>query len=462
MHLKFPFKSKKKGDMDRSDDVDQSDDERGQDILDVFNDAFGDLVKGDPSAMCAKYRKMCADAFAFYRGSACLFYYDQAREENDPFLNDKTSQIWMHGDLHAENFGTYMGNEGRLIFNVNDFDEAYVGPFTWDLKRFAASIALIGYTKALSDGQISDLVKNYASAYRKWIHAIATGQESEEVHPFTLFFSKGAILNALRSARLTSRVELLDSMTEIKNHERRFKRENGAYELDSATKGKVESAYAEYLKTLSKNSSMSRESRRIKDVCGKRGIGIGSAGLPVYNILLEGPRETFENDVIISMKESQPAAVSRFTRHSEAEGHFKHEGHRTVLSQRALQAHADPWLGWTEMDGKGHLVAELSPCEIDLEWGDINEPEEMAGIVADLGRATAIMHGAGDDDARHSDLVPFSPEKAIDEAISKGEFEEFLVRFALKYSAQIRKDHRIFVDLFRNGKVPGIPDSTDL
>jgi hypothetical protein len=36
------------------------------------------------------------------------------------------------------------------------------------------------------------------------------------------------------------------------------------------------------------------------------------------------------------------------------------------MSQGALQARADPWLGWTEIDGKGHMAAELSPYDVDL------------------------------------------------------------------------------------------------
>ena len=106
----------------------------------------------------------------------------------------------------------------------------------------------------------------------------------------------------------------------------------------------------------------------------------------------------------------------------------------------------------------------MSPYAVDLEWSDINKPEEMATVVSDLGKATAMMHGAGDDDARHSDLVPFSPEKAIHEAISANEdkFERLLVDFALEYSSQVRKDHHIFVDLFRNGQIPGLPDNGEL
>jgi hypothetical protein len=129
-----------------------------------------------------------------------------------------------------------------------------------------------------------------------------------------------------------------------------------------------------------------------------------------------------------------------------------------VISQRALQAHADPWLGWTELDGAGQLVAEVSPYAVDLDWGDIDDPEEIASVVADLGRATATMHAAADDESGHSELVPFSTERAIDAAIAADEdgFAELLVDFAHSYGARARGDHQIFVDLFRNGRIPGL------
>ena len=104
-------------------------------------------------------------------------------------------------------------------------------------------------------------------------------------------------------------------------------------------------------------------------------IGIGSAGLPSYNILLEGNSDALENDVVIYIKQAQTPAVSRHITDPSIREYFQHEGHRTVISQRALQAHADPWLGWTELDGSGQLVAEVSPYAVDLDWGDIDDPD---------------------------------------------------------------------------------------
>src|SRR6266567_7552295 len=131
--------------------------DREAEIVDCLQQSFADLMKADPAAFRTKFRKMAADPFAFYRGSACLFYADVA-DLDDPWADERTSRVWIQGDLHAENFGTYMDGDGVLIFDVNDFDEAYVGHFTWDLKRFAASVALLCWQKALSDEEISTLI----------------------------------------------------------------------------------------------------------------------------------------------------------------------------------------------------------------------------------------------------------------------------------------------------------------
>ncbi|GGU20070.1 DUF2252 domain-containing protein [Streptomyces lavendofoliae] len=432
--------------------------ERGEQILSVFGTAFGALLAADPAAFRVKFRKMAGSAFAFYRGAASLFYADLDQEQHGgPYLDERTARVWIHGDLHAENFGTYMDANGRLVFNVNDFDEAYVGPFTWDLKRLSASLALIGYAKALSDGQITELVRICAAAYRERIRALATGAKNDEVPPFTLDTADGPLLDALRVARSLTRFGLLESMTEIRDFERRFTAGGGAIELDAATRYKVLAAFDGYLETLPESSLARPDSYRVKDVVGRRGIGIGSAGLPSYNILLEGTSDALENDVVIYMKQAQTPAVSRHVTDRAVREYFQHEGHRTVISQRALQAHADPWLGWTELDGAGQLVAEVSPYAVDLDWADIDDPAEIAATVADLGRAAATMHAAADDESGHS-LVPFSTERAIDAAIAADEegFGELLVDFAHGYGARARADHQIFVDLFRNGRIPGL------
>jgi uncharacterized protein (DUF2252 family) len=429
--------------------------QRADRLVDVLVTEFGELMAQDPAAFRRKFRKMAATPFAFYRGSACVFYAD-VHDVTDPFLDERTSGVWIHGDLHAENFGTYMNSEGVLVFNVNDFDEAYVGPFIWDLKRFAASIALIGYAKALSDDIIGDLVASYARTYTAELHAIAAGGE-EAIGSLTLDSTEGVLRDVLQRARLNTRVGLLSQQTKIEDYDRRFSMSDGVYLVDEPTRAEVEEAFKAYLPTLPTWDRSRPTKYTIKDVVMRKGVGIGSAGLPSYNVLLEGHTQALENDVIIYMKQGQTPAVSRWVTDPKVKAYFKHQGHRTSESQRALQAYADAWAGYTSLRGVGQVVAEVSPYAADLDWSDVNELPDLTSVVDYLGRATARMHSVADDESSH-DLVDFSTEEAIVAAISRDEegFVASLVDFAHSYGARARADHQIFVDLFRNGKLPGL------
>ncbi|MEU6022400.1 DUF2252 domain-containing protein [Micromonospora sp. NPDC048871] len=427
-------------------------------IVEVLAQEFGALMALDPAAFRRKFRKMAASPFAFYRGSASLFYADQRGDfADDRYLDAQTSRVWIHGDLHAENFGTYMNGSGQLVFNVNDFDEAYVGPFTWDLRRFVASVALIGYTKALSDRVISELVTGFAESYLTELRAIAEGGD-DAIGSITLDNADGVLRRVLQQARLNTRVDLLREQTTIDAYERRFSLRDGVYEIDGEVRARVCAAFEAYLDTLPAATAQARPlATQIKDVVLRKGVGIGSAGLPSYNLLLEGHTQALENDVVIYMKQAQVPAVARHVDDEGVRGYFRHQGHRTAESQRALQAHADPWVGYTELDGVGQLVAEVSPYAADLDWADVNEPEELAGVLADLGRAVARMHSVADDESSH-DLVDYSTEEAIVAVVAADPagFVAHLVDFAHAYGIRARQDHQLFVDLFRNGRLPGL------
>jgi uncharacterized protein (DUF2252 family) len=436
----------------------ESSDKRQTKIVDVLVDAFSKLMVADPDAFRQKFRKMAAGPFAFYRGSACLFYADMEREE-DRWADERTSRVWIQGDLHAENFGTYMDGDGVFVFDVNDFDEAYLGHFTWDIKRMVASVALLAWMKAISDADIASLIETYVRAYVEQVRYFVDSDRDHE-YSLRLETTDGEIREILLETRLHTRVDLLDKMTLInEDFERRFRRSPGVRELDNAERAKVQAAYEAYLKTIPEAKRFRSLTYEVKDLVGRKGFGIGSAGLPTYNILVEGPTQALENDVVLSMKQGNVAAPSRIVRDERIERYFKHHGHRTAVSQRALQAHADPWLGYTEMDGVGFVVSELSPYVEDFDWSDLTEPEQMAPVLDYLGRATAKVHCVADKDSDPT-IVGFQTENEIIEAVSGNE-EEFvkeMVAFGTGYSEIARDDHRLFVDAFRNGQIPGLSD----
>ena len=429
---------------------------RQQQIVDVLDDAFSDLMTADPHAFRVKFRKMAADPFAFYRGSACLFYADMTTVK-DQWADDRTGRVWIHGDLHAENFGTYMNSHGRMVFDVNDFDEAYIGHFSWDLRRFVASLALMGWQKALPDESVRDLVGKYLRSYLAQVSHYAAVSEDDD---FALHLENtdGPVKDVLITARTSSRVALLDGMTRFEDHVRVFSQDGTVRRLPKAERRKVEKAFAAYLETIPESKKYDRALfYDVRDIVGKSGFGIGSAGLPAYNVLVEGYSQSLDNDVVLSMKQANVPAVSRFVDTASVDGYFDHEGHRTVVSQRALQVHTDPLLGYTSLDGVGYVVSEISPYEFDLDWGEINEPDEMASVVQNLGRATAKVHCASDADS-DQDLVDFQTEDAI-VAVVEGRRKEFvadLTDFAVAYAQKVRTDHALFVEAFREGRIGGV------
>ncbi len=433
--------------------TDVADSSRSDLIVAVLEDAFAPLMEADPVAFRGKFRKMAADPHAFYRGSACLFYADVTPEE-DPYADDRSGRIWIHGDLHVENFGTYLNSDGRLVFDINDFDEAYLGRFTWDLQRFAASLALVGWQKALPEEDVRQLIGKYVRSYLSQVDAY---RKSEDDNDFALHLDNthGPIREALVMARHQRRADLLDEATVLTDGARMLREDGSVRRLGKKERSKVVKAFEAYLETIPEDKRFDRELfYELRDVAGKSGFGIGSAGLPAYNVLVEGYSQALDNDVLLSMKQANIPAVSRFVDTSTVEQYFEHEGHRTVVSQRALQVHTDPLLGYTELDGVGYVVSEVSPYEVDLDWSDITEPDDIAAVVDLLGRATAKIHCASDEDSSQ-DLVDFQVEEAIAQSLEgrRREFTTWVTDFGTEYATQVREDHALFVDAFRGGRI---------
>ena len=295
----------------------------------------------------------------------------------------------------------YMDANGRLIFNVNDFDEAYVGPFTWDLKRFAASVALIGYAKALSDEQITELVADLRGrlprahprpGHRRQERRGAAVHPGHRRGPAAGRAARRPLADPVRAAGLD------DGDPRLRAPLRRRRRLRSSWTRPPATRCSPRST-AIWRRCRSRRLTRP-DSYRVKDVVGRRGIGIGSAGLPSYNILLEGNSDALENDVVIYIKQAQTPAVSR---------HITDPAVRELLPARG-PPHGDlaarppgarrPVAG---LDRAGRRAGSWSPRSRRTRWTwtgrDIDDPEEIAAVVADLGRATATMHAAADDES---------------------------------------------------------------
>src|SRR5262250_1305437 len=94
-----------------------------------FNRSFSE------NSLKIKYERMSENAFSFFRGTCHLFYEDLAKENNLA----PSPQVWICGDLHLENFGSYKADNRLVYFDLNDFNEAVLAPSAWELLRMTTS-----------------------------------------------------------------------------------------------------------------------------------------------------------------------------------------------------------------------------------------------------------------------------------------------------------------------------------
>ena len=92
-----------------------------------------------------RYGRMLVSPFTFFRGAAYLMAADLADGPRTGL------QAQLCGDAHLSNFGIFAAPDRRHVFSINDFDETLPGPFEWDLKRLAASVAVAGRDRGFDE-----------------------------------------------------------------------------------------------------------------------------------------------------------------------------------------------------------------------------------------------------------------------------------------------------------------------
>jgi uncharacterized protein (DUF2252 family) len=118
-----------------------------------------------PQELATKMQKMKASPFAFYRGTDHIFYRDMQTLPSSVFVNSSTSTIWLEGDMHLQNLGGMRDSNDNNVFDTTDFDEGYLGPYVWDLRRMAVSILLAARENGLSSSDAQDIVRNFLDTY---------------------------------------------------------------------------------------------------------------------------------------------------------------------------------------------------------------------------------------------------------------------------------------------------------
>ena len=237
---------------------------------------------------------------------------------------------------------------------------------------------------------------------------------------------------------METRVQLLERVTTIDGGDRRLAVGPGVRELERrrACGGAARPTRSTWRRSPRPSASRASPTRS-RTSSGGPGSGSAAPGLRAYNLLVEGRTQALENDVVLSMKQAQTPAVSRVVRDETIRSYFEHEGHRTAVSQGALQAHADPWVGWcrTRRRRPGDQGALALRGRPRLGRRD-RDATRCSRSCDDLGRATAKVHCVSDEGSEHP-LVDVNVEAKITDVI--GDRDDEFARDLAAFGRRVRR-----------------------
>jgi uncharacterized protein (DUF2252 family) len=375
-----------------------------------------------PALVVLKYERMLASPFGFFRGAVPVMAADLGRLPNSGIVNQ------ICGDAHVRNLGAYAAPDGRLVFDINDFDETTRGPFEWDLKRLGTSLVVAGRDAGAKSGCIRDAVLAFMKRYQRCIHTFAELPVLEvaryQVHRLTRVAAVGDILMRAERATPAHTLEML-TVPASKGGGRVF-RENRPLlsPITAARRQQVLAAVKEYSQSLLPERQHILAQFRPVDVCFKV-VGTGSVGTRDYCVYMEGNGPG--DPLFLQIKEEVGSAYLPYLKDG-AKKKKSHCGRLVAEGQRAMQMLSDPLLGWTTIENRDYLVRQLNDHKASIAV----EVLKGLGLVAYAevcGELLARGH------ARSGDV------QRLEGYIGNGEsFADAIVNFAMAYADQTEAD----------------------
>jgi len=421
---------------------------RGQTIAQVLEEFDGGIMGLDHDKRMAKYRKMRGSPYLFFRGSAYLFYFDVGREWF-PFHSDPERPTWIQGDLHFENFGAFRSEKGRIVFDVNDFDEGCTGSYLYDVLRMSVSLFLAMSEKELSAGEQMDAVSAYLSAYANQIRKYAERKEDPRSLVFGEQSTKGPIRKLLKKTEKLAASHLVEGITELEEGRRVFRWSEEIQKPTEEERELVMNGWADYVGQVSSRSGLPESFYQVKDIAVKHGSGTASIGLDRFYVLMEGNAgHQGLDDIIIEIKEVRAPVPAYFMPYNESFWEtFAHQGKRVITTQQAMHHEADPFLGCLTLGGRHFYARERSPYKKKLKASKLAEPKDWQKSAECMGRITAKMHARADADVEDG-ILSYHSEDEIARAIGKdtAAFCDYVAHRALSYAYQVREDYALFAE----------------
>jgi uncharacterized protein (DUF2252 family) len=399
-----------------------------------------------PQLVPIRYGRMAMSPFAFFRGSADIMTSDLAKAP----VSGIQAQIC--GDAHLSNFGVFASPERRQVFDVNDFDETLAGPWEWDVKRLAASVAVAGRQNGYMAQESRQAVLRCVQSYREHMQQFALMHhldvwyfhlDVETILAMARGLAGGKELHkrverTSKRASKRTRIETFPKLTEIVNGQYRIKDEPPLiYHYDPLDTEEWSAMVKDFLASLPEERRMIISRYRSLDVAQKV-VGVGSVGTRCAIVLLLGGAEG-DDPLFMQIKEAQASVLEPHLGASPYQNH----GQRVVIGQRMMQAASDIFLGWSTFNGRDYYGRQLRDMKFSAEV-ETMVPVGFTAYVELCAAALARAHARTSDPAQISGYLG-----------NKDVFDQAIASFAVAYADQVERDHAALLTATKEGRVQG-------
>ena len=407
-----------------------------------------------PELVPVRHGRMLVSPFTFYRGAALPMAADLATTPASGL------RVQLCGDAHLSNFGAFASPERRLVFDVNDFDETLPGPFEWDVKRLAASLAVAGRDNGFSGKDRRQIELAAAEGYRTAMRSFA---QQHFLDVWYAHLDVEAAIAEFRSQLKAKRVKLTEKMV-AKAHTQDSMRALG--KLTTMVEGRrriiSDPPLIEPIEEVFADAQADAIYDLIREVMGKyqrtlqsdrkhllgyftlvqlarKVVGVGSVGTRAWIALMEGVDGT--EPLFLQAKEAQPSVLAPHCGRSQ----YRNQGERVVAGQHLMQAESDIFLGWTHVTGpdgvdRDYYVRQLKDWKFSAPIEQMI-PSGMKVYARVCGWTLARAH------ARSGDRIALAAYLG-----GSAKFDQAIADFAETYADQNERDYAALQAAVKDGR----------
>jgi uncharacterized protein (DUF2252 family) len=397
---------------------------------------------------------MLVSAFTFYRGAALPMAADLATTPTSRL------QVQLCGDAHLSNFGAFASPERELVFDVNDFDETLPGPFEWDVKRLAASLAVAGRDNGFRRKARRKIVLTAAESYRTamrgfaeqtflevWYAHLDIEQAIREFRSQLKAKRFTKVEKMLAKAHTRDSTRALSKLTTVVDGHRRIISDPPMVVpvVEVFAEVQASALYEEIRTVLGKyRRSLQSDRRHLVEQftlvqAARKVVGVGSVGTRAWILLMDSGDGV--EPLFLQAKEAQPSVLADYCGRSQ----YTNQGERVVAGQHLMQAESDIFLGWTRVPGpdgvdRDYYVRQLKDWKFSLPI-ERAVPSGMVVYARVCGWTLARAH------ARSGDRVALAAYLGDSDT-----FDQAIADFAETYADQNERDYAALQAAVKDGR----------